>query len=85
MTKEKLDEYNKIQGRIEELEEEIYALVDAKGCTANLKERIVKTFGVTKHKNYQHECTIKLSLVDIRILQDVRQQELNALREIISD
>lgn len=83
MNKSELEIYNKIQERIDFLEEEIYALTEAK--TMNPIKRIIKTVSRTKKKNYEHEVTIKLSLMDIRVLQDIRISELNNLKNYIKD
>lgn len=83
MNKSELEIYNKIQKRIDVLEEEIYALTEAK--TLNPFKRIIKTFSRTKKKDYEHEVVIKLSLMDIRALQDIRLSELNNLKEFIKD
>lgn len=83
MNKSELEIYNKIQERIDVLEEEIYALTEAK--TMNPIKRIIKAVSRTKKKNYKHEVVIKLSLMDIRALQDIRISELNNLIKFIED
>lgn len=83
MNKSELEIYNKIQERIDVLEEEIYALTEAK--TMNPIKRIIKAVSRTKKKNYEHEVVIKLSLMDIRVLQDIRISELNNLKKFIED
>ena len=83
MNKSELEIYNKIQERIDVLEEEIYALTEAK--TMNPIKRIIKTLSRTKKKDYEHEVVIKLSLMDIRALQDIRINELNNLKKFIED
>ena len=83
MTESELEKYNNVKKRIEELEEEIYALFEARGQTINPAKRIIRTFGCTKRKNYGHDCEIKLTDMDINVLQNLRQQELNGLRMIV--
>ncbi len=85
MTRSELDTYKKIDQRIKELEEEIYSLFEAQGKEINPVKRIIKAFSRTKAKDYPHECQIKLSLEDIRLLQDARLRELNTLKEFIKE
>ena len=85
MTEAELNTFNEVKERIDVLEEEIYALFEAQGKRINPVKRLIKTFSQTKKRNYGHDCTIQLSLMDIRLLQDVRQQELNTLRKIIKE
>lgn len=83
MTEAELNTFNEVKERIDVLEEEIYALFEAQGKHINPVKRMIKTYSRTKKREYDHECTIKLSLMDIRLLQEIRQQELNALRKIV--
>lgn len=85
MTDVELNTFNEVKERIDVLEEEIYALFEAQGKRINPVKRLIKTFSQTKKRNYGHDCTIQLSLMDIRLLQDIRQQELNTLRKIIKE
>ena len=85
MTEAELNTFNEVKERIDVLEEEIYALFEAQGKRINPVKRLIKTFSQTKKRNYGHDCTIQLSLMDIRLLQDIRQQELNTLRKIIKE
>lgn len=85
MTEVELNTFNEVKERIDVLEEEIYALFEAQGKRINPVKRLIKTFSQTKKRNYGHDCTIQLSLMDIRLLQDIRQQELNTLRKIIKE
>lgn len=85
MTESELEKYNKVKKRIEQLEEELYALFDAQGQKINPVQRIIRTVSITKHCNIRHECEIELTVMDIKILQDLRQQELNALRMIVEE
>ena len=85
MTESELEKYNKVKKRIEQLEEELYALFDAQGQKINPVQRIIRTFSITKHCNIRHECEIELTMTDIKVLQDLRQQELNALRMIVEE
>ena len=85
MTEQELKTLNDVKERIDELEEEIYALFEAKDRKIFLKERIIRTVSRTIKKDYRHEVTIKLSLEDINMLQSIRQQELSSLRKIIAD
>ena len=83
MTEHELAEYQKIKDRIDELEEEIYALFDATGKKITPASHLISIISRTKKCEYEHRCEIRLTPEDIRILQDVRQRELKALREII--
>jgi len=85
MTERELNHFNDVKNRIDQLEEEIHALFEAQGKQINPIKRVVNTISRTKKKDYPHDCQIELSLIDIRLLQDVRLQELNTLREIIKD
>lgn len=85
MTDSEFNAYAQIKKRIDELEEEIYALFEAKDKTIVPKKRFIKTRSRTKKMDFPHECTITLSLQDINILQDIRQQELSTLRKIIKE
>ena len=85
MTESELEKYNNVKRRIEELEEEIYALFEARDQTISPVKRIIRTFGCTKHKNYGHDCEIRLTNMDINVLQNLRQQELNGLRMILEE
>lgn len=85
MTENDLELLNDIKDRIDVLEEEIYSLFEAQGKRINPIKRIIRTLSNTKKKNYQHNVEIKLTLMDIRILQDIRQAELETLRKYIKE
>lgn len=85
MTEQELNVYISIKNRIDEVEEELYALFEAQGKMINPIKRIIHTISKTKKKDYKHQCTIKLTKADIRSLQDNRLIELDALRRCISE
>lgn len=86
MNKTELQIYNEIQNRIDELEEEIYALTEARTIKFNPFKRIIRIKNtVTKNRNYQHDVEIKLTNADLRVLQDMRLKELNSLKTFIKD
>ena len=86
MNKTELQIYNDIQKRIDELEEEIYALTGARTIKFNPFKRIIRIKDtITKKRNYQHDVEIKLTLIDLRVLQDMRIKELNSLKTFIKD
>lgn len=70
-----------IKERIDELEEEIYALFEAQGQEINPLKRVIKTISRTKMENYPHECKITLTLEDIRLLQDIRMRCVQELQK----
>ena len=86
MNKAELQIYNEIQNRIDELEEEIYALTESRTIKFNPFKRIIRIKNtVTKNRNYQHDVEIKLTNMDLRVLQDMRLKELNSLKKFIKD
>ena len=86
MNKAELQIYNEIQNRIDELEEEIYALTESRTIKFNPFKRIIRIKNtVTKNRNYQHDVEIKLTNMDLRVLQDMRVKELNSLKKFIKD
>ena len=85
MTEYELEVFNEVKERIDTLEEELYALFEAQGKRINPVKRFFTTISRTRKRDFPHECKIQLSLTDIRLLQDVRQQELNTLRKIIKE
>lgn len=85
MTEYELEVFNEVKERIDTLEEELYALFEAQGKRINPDKRFFTTISRTRKRDFPHECEIQLSLIDIRLLQDVRQQELNTLRKIIKE
>ena len=85
MTEKELNQFNAVKNRIDELEEELYALFEAEGKYINPIKRLIRTYSKTKKRDYSHECMIKLSLMDIQLLQNIRQQELNTLKEIVKE
>ena len=86
MNKTELQIYNEIQNRIDELEEEIYALTESRTIKFNPFKRIIRIKNtVTKNRNYQHDVEIKLTNMDLRVLQNMRINELNSLKTFIKD
>ena len=85
ITRKELNTYNQLQQRIDLLDEEIYALFEAQGKKINPIKRIIKAFSRTKRKDYSHEVEIRLTLEDIRLLQDARLREVNFLKELIKE
>lgn len=85
MTEIEFNQFQEAKNRIDELEEEIYALFEAQNQVINPIERIINTFSITKKIPYSHKCEIKLTLEDINMLQNIRQRELNTLRKIIQE
>ena len=86
MNKAELQIYNEIQNRIDELEEEIYALTESRTIKFNPFKRIIRIKNtVTKNRNYQHDVEIKLTNMDLRVLQNMRINELNSLKTFIKD
>lgn len=86
MNKTELQIYNDIQKRIDELEEEIYALTESRTIKFNPFKRIIRIKNtVTKKHNYQHDVEIKLTNADLRVLQDMKFKELNSLKNFIKD
>ena len=86
MNKTELQIYNDIQNRIDELEEEIYALTAAGTIRFNPFKRIIRIMNtITKKHNYPHDVEIKLTNMDLRVLQNMRIQELNSLKKFIKD
>lgn len=86
MTKAELQIYDDIQKRIDELEEEIYALTESRTIKFNPFKRIIRIKNtVTKNRNYQHDVEIKLTNMDLRVLQNMRINELNSLKTFIKD
>lgn len=86
MNKAELQIYNEIQNRIDELEEEIYALTGSRTIKFNPFKRIIRIKdAITKKHNYQHDVEIKLTNMDLRVLQDMRLKELNSLKKFIKD
>lgn len=85
MTEQELNVYISIKNRIDEVEEELYALFEAQEKVINPIKKIIHTISKTKRKDYQHQCTIKLTKADIRSLQDNRLIELDALRRCIPE
>lgn len=86
MNKTELQIYNDIQNRIDELEEEIYALTAARTIRFNPFKRIIWIKNtITKKRNYLHDVEIKLTNMDLRVLQDMRLKELDSLKNFIKD
>lgn len=86
MNKTELQIYNDIQKRIDELEEEIYALITAKTIRFNPFKRIIRIKDTcTRKRDYPHDVEIKLTNMDLRVLQDMRLKELNSLKNFIKD
>ena len=86
MNKTELQIYNDIQNRIDELEEELYALTAPRIIKVNLFKRIIMIKDTcTKKRDYPHDIEIKLTNTDLRILQNIRFEELNSLKNFIKD
>ena len=85
MTEKELDEFIYIKERIKVLDDEIHALFEAQDLKINPLKRVINVISRTKDKDYPHECSIKLSFTDIRLLQDVRIRELSTLKEIVKE
>lgn len=86
MNKTELQIYNEIQNRIDELEEEIYALMQPNTIKFNPFKRIIRIKNtITRKRNYSHDVEIKLTNMDLRVLQDMRLKELNSLKNFIKD
>ena len=80
MTENEVNGIQELQKRIDALDEEIYALFEAKGQIINPIERIIRTICRTRKKNFMHQCVIYLTLEDIRLLQDRRLSTVRELR-----
>lgn len=86
MNKTELQIYNDIQNRIDELEEEIYALTASGPIIFNPFKRILSIKNtITKKHNYPHDVEIKLTNMDLKMLQNMRVEELNSLKKFIKD
>ena len=87
MTEKDLMLFNDIKERIDVLEEELYALFNAKGkkCHFGKNGKLFLSSVRTKKKDYPHDLTIELSLSDVRALQNNRHVELDALRKILKE
>lgn len=85
MKNEELEVYNQIKKRIDNLEEEIYALTEARGISINPFKKWFVPGAHTKRNDYPHAVGITLTLEDIRMLQDSRLRELNNLKKILED
>lgn len=85
MNRSELNIYNKIQQRIDLLEEELYALFEAQGIRINPVKRIIKVLARTKQKDYSHDAEIELTLEDIRLLQDARMKEVKFLKGLLGE
>ena len=86
MNRTELQIFNDIQNRIDELEEEIYALTESRTIKFKPFKRIIRIKDtITKKHNYPHDVEIKLTNMDLRVLQDMRLKELNSLKNFIKD
>ena len=85
MNRSELNIYNKIQQRIDLLEEELYALFEAQGIRINPVKRIIKVLARTKQKDHSHDVAIELTLEDIRLLQDARMKEVKFLKGLLGE
>lgn len=83
MTNEDVEAVKFIKERIDELNEEIYALFEAQGWRINPVSRIIKTISRTKRNEAPHPCTITLTLEDIRVLQDIRMRSVEELKKAL--
>ena len=82
MTEKELQNANLIKERIEQLNEEIYALFDAKGKRIR-PFKPFKVIGFIHSNDYVEEKEITLTLNDIKALQDIRSIEKQTLENIL--
>lgn len=83
MTEKELKTAKSIEARINELDTEIMALFDAQDKKINP----FKPFKIKGHIHleYPEEVEIKLTLHDIRVLQDIRSAEKTSLQKLLEE